>query len=197
VDILAFAQGLAEALPTLAAETSEAEETGGLTVNLFWILVAAANFAVFFMIAWKVVIEPLGERLQERRERIEQGLKDADAARRDRESAADQRQVVLNEARREASEIVQRAQKVADESREQGLAETRAEIERVRERAVAEIDAERKRALADVRVQVAELALAAASKVVGETMTDEREKRLVNEFLTQVSVEAPAGDERN
>jgi F-type H+-transporting ATPase subunit b len=197
VDILAVAQGLTEALPALAAESPEVEETGGLTLNFFWVLVAAANFAVFFMIAWKVVIEPLGERLQERRERIEQGLKDADAARRDRESAADQRQVVLNEARREASEIVQRAQKVADESREQGLAETRAEIERVRERAVAEIDAERKRALADVRVQVAELALAAASKVVGETMTDEREKRLVNEFLTQVSVEAPAGDERN
>ena len=67
----------------------------------------------------------------------------------------------------------------------------------MRERAVSEIDAERKRALADVRDQVAELALAAAGKVVGETMSDAREKRLVNEFLTQVSAEAPAGDDRN
>ena len=48
-----------------------------------------------------------------------------------------------------------------------------------------------------VRDQVAELALAAAGKVVGETMSDAREKRLVNEFLTQVSAEAPAGDDRN
>ena len=197
MDILAFAQGLAEALPTLAAETSEAEETGGLTVNLFWILVAAANFAVFFMIAWKVVIEPLGERLQARRERIEQGLKDADAARRDRESAAEQRQAVLNEARREAGEIIQRAQKTADETREKGVADTQADIDRMRERAVADIDTERKRALADVRGQVAELALAAAGAVVGETMSTEREKRLVDEFLAQVSVAPPAGDERN
>ena len=52
-------------------------------------------------------------------------LKDADAARRDREAAADQRQAVLNEARREASEIVQRAQKVADETREKGVADYR------------------------------------------------------------------------
>jgi F-type H+-transporting ATPase subunit b len=173
------------------------EDTGGLTVNLFWILVAAANFAVFFMIAWKVVIEPLGERLQERRERIEQGLKDADAARRDRESAAEQRQAVLNEARREAGEIIQRAQKTADETREKGVADTQAEIDRMRERAVADIDTERKRALADVRGQVAELALAAAGAVVGETMSTEREKRLVDEFLAQVSVTPPAGDERN
>ena len=194
MEILAVAQGLTETLPVYAAE---AEEGGGLTVNLFWVLVAGANFLVFFLLAWKIAIEPLGERLQERRERIEQGLKDADAARRDRESAADQRQSVLNEARREASEIVQRAQKVADETRDKGVTDTQLEIDRMRERAVSDIDAERKRALADVRTQVADLALAAAGKVVGETMSDEREKRLVDEFLTQVSAEAPAGDDRN
>lgn len=194
MEILAVAQGLTEALPLLAAE---GEAGGGLTVNLFWVIVAAANFAIFFMVAWKIVIEPLGERLQERRARVEQGLKDADAARRDRESAADQRQGILNEARREGSDIVQRAQKVADETREKGLADTQAEIERMRERALADIDAERKRALVDVRSQVADLALMAAGKVVGETMSKEREKRLVNEFLTQVSAEPPSGDSRN
>ncbi len=195
MEILALAQGLTEALPALDA--AGGDEGGGLTVNFFWVLVAGANFFVFFLLAWRIAIEPLGERLQERRVRIEQGLKDADAARRDRESAADERQAVLNDARREASEIVQRAQKVADETRQQGLAETQAEIEKMRARAVDEIDTERKRALADVRGQVADLALLAAGKVVGETLSDEREKRLVDEFLTQVAVEAPAGDERN
>ncbi len=139
----------------------------------------------------------MGKRLEERRDRIEQGLKDADAARRDREAAADQRQGILNEARREAGEIVLRAQKVADDERAKGVAQTQAEIDRLRERAVAEIDAERKRALADVRGQVADLALMAAGKVVGETLSHEREKRLVNEFLAQVSAQVPAGDERN
>ena len=67
----------------------------------------------------------------------------------------------------------------------------------MREKAVADIDNERKRALADVRTQVADLALLAAGKVVGETMSDEREKRLVDEFLTQVEAGAPAGDDRN
>jgi F-type H+-transporting ATPase subunit b len=194
VEILAVAQNLTEALPVLAAEGGEG---GGLTVNLFWVIVAGANFAIFFMLAWKIVIAPLGERLADRRERIEQGLKDADAARRDREAAADQRQGILNEARREGSEIVQRAQKVADDEREKGVADTQVEIDRMRERAVADIDAERKRALTDVRSQVADLALMAASKVVGETINTDREKRLVDEFLTQVSAEAPSGDARN
>jgi F-type H+-transporting ATPase subunit b len=194
VHVLAVAAGLTEPLARLAAEGGE---SGGLTINWFWVLVSLMNFAVFFYIVWRVVLVPLGARLAERRDRIEQGLKDADAARRDRESAADQRQAVLAEARREASDIVARAQKLSDEVREKGLADTQAEIERLRERAIADIDTERKRALADVRGQVADLALLAAGRVVGETMSSDRERRLVDEFLTQVSVAPPEGGERN
>jgi F-type H+-transporting ATPase subunit b len=194
VPSLALAQGASQQLVRLAAESGEG---GGLTINVFWIIVAAANFIVFFYIAYKLILLPVGDRLSDRRERIEQGLKDADAARRDREAAADQRAAVLAEARREGSEIVARAQKLSDEVREKGLTDTQADIERLRERALADIDAERLRALADVRSQVAELALLAAGKVVGESMSSERERRLVDEFLTQVSAAAPSGDERN
>jgi len=56
-------------------------------------------------------------------------------------------------------------------------------MERLRVKATADIVAERDRALADLRAQVADLALAAAGKVVGETMTDARQRRLVDEFL--------------
>ena len=191
---LALAQGASQELVRLAAEGGEG---GGLTINLFWIVVAATNFIVFFYIAYKLVLVPVGERLADRRERIEQGLKDSDAARRDREAAADQRAAVLAEARREASEIVARAQKRSDEVREKGVSETKVDIERLREHALADIDVERRRALHDVRTQVAELALLAAGKVVGETMSGDREKRLVDEFLSEVSAAAPSGDGRN
>ena len=66
------------------------------------------------------------------------------------------------------------------------MAETRAELEQMRERAAADIAAEKERALAEVRGQVADLALAAAARVVGETMNGERERRLVDEFLAQM-----------
>lgn len=192
--ILAFAQGLTGQVAAFAAESGEG---GGLTINFFWIIVSAVNFIVFFYLIYRLVLVPVGRMLDDRRDRIEQGLKDADAARRDRESAADQRQGIIAEARREASDIVARGQRVSDEAREKGLSETQAEIERLRERAVAEIDSERQRALADVRGQVAELALLAAGKVVGETMSDDRERRLVDEFLTEVSASVPDGDDKN
>jgi F-type H+-transporting ATPase subunit b len=193
VRILALAGAPAGQLSALAAEAGEGG--AGLTINLFWIIVSALNFLVFFFLVYRIVLVPVRGMLEDRRARIEQGLRDADAARRDREAAADQREAVLAEARREAGEIVARAQRMADEAREQGVADTQAEIERRKARAAADIEAERQRAMADVRTQVADLALLAAGKVVGETMDGPRERRLVEEFLVQVSAPAPAAGE--
>ena len=192
--ILAVAQDIAASLSVFAAE---AEGGSGLTINFFWIIVSALNFIVFFYLAYRLVLVPVGGMLDERKAKIEQGLQDADTARRDREAAADQKAAILAEARREAADILARGQHLSDEAREKGVVETQTEIERLRQKALAEIDAERLRALADVRGQVAELALQAAGKVVGETMNDDRERRLVDQFLTEVSAPAPSGNDRN
>jgi F-type H+-transporting ATPase subunit b len=193
MDVLAVATGLGH---VLSAATADAENTG-LTINLFWVIVAAVNFVIFLGLIWAIFFKPVTSILETRRARIEQGLKDADEARREREAAADQRQAVLAESRREAADILARAQKLADETHQRELAETRAELERLRSEAVAEIDGERQRALNEVRAQVADLALQAAGKVVGETMTGPRERRLVEEFLAEVAATPPSGGDRN
>ncbi len=195
MDLFAVADGVARDVLVFAAEAGH--ETTGFQINLFWIIVSALNFLVFFLVAWKLAVQPVSRQLQVRRERIEQGLRDADTARAEREAAQEQRQAVLAEARREANEIIARAQRTADEARDQGVAETRAEIERLRAQAVGEIDAERLRALSDVRAQVADLALRAAGRVVGETMNTDRERRLVNDFLAQVAGPGPEAADRN
>ena len=180
--VLAIASGFGRA----AEAAAEGGEATGLVINFFWILVVAANFLVFLLLAWYLGFRRLSGTLEARRERIEQGLRDADAARVEREQAAAERQATLTTARQEANDLLVRAQRLADESREREVAETRAEIERLREQATSDIEAERLRALADVREQVAELAIAAAARVVGETMNAQRERRLVEEFLAEL-----------
>ena len=58
----------------------------------------------------------------------------------------------------------------------------------MRVRAAAEIEAEKTRAIGELRAEVADLALEAASRVIGETMTSDRERRLVEEFLASSSL---------
>jgi len=178
VDILAVATGAGRQAVQLAAEGDALFQ-----INLFWVIVSALNFILFFIIIWTFAFKPVSKILSDRQDRIEQGLKDAEQARRDRENAETERVATLSEARREANDILARSQKVAQETRDADIAATRDELERMRVRAAADIEAEKVRAIADVRAEVADLALLAAGRVVGETMTDERQRRLVEEFL--------------
>ncbi len=169
----------------------EAEpESSGLAINFFWIAVASANFIVFAIILYLAFGKQVSGMLASRRERIEQGIRDAEQARHDRESAETERLAALTEARREANEILARAQKVAQETRDADIAATREELERMRVRASEEIIAEKQRALGELRGEVADLALQAAGRVVGETMTDQRHRRLVEEFLADPTPQA-------
>ncbi|HEX5240976.1 MAG TPA: hypothetical protein VFW20_08265, partial [Candidatus Limnocylindrales bacterium] len=86
--------------------------------------------------------------------------------------------------------------KVAQETRDADIAATREELERLRARATEEIEAEKAKALADLRSEVADLALAAAGKVVRETMTGDRQRRLVDEFLAGAGADG-SGDHAN
>ncbi len=179
MDLYAVATGSAHAAVLLTSEG----EAGGFTINLFWVIVSAVNFLVFLALIYLFAFKPLGSMLDSRKQRIAQGLRDAETARRDRELAESERLAALNEARREANDIIARAQKVAQEQRDADIAAARADIDRMRERATAEIDAEKQRAIADLRSEVTDLALAAAGRVVGEEMTADRQRRLVEEFL--------------
>ena len=174
--------GLAHAVGAGAVRLA-ADEGPLFQINLFQVIIAAANFVVFLVLMYTFAFKPVAKMLSDRKERIEQGLKDADQAKRDRESAETDRIAALTEARREANDILARAQKVAQETRDADIAATREELERMRVRASSEIEAEKQRALAELRGEVADLALQAAGRVVGETMTDQRQRRLVEEFL--------------
>jgi F-type H+-transporting ATPase subunit b len=173
----------------LQAETASA----GLTINLFWIIVAALNFLVFFAVLYLVVLKGIGVTLRERRARIEQGIHDGDQARIERAAGAAAVVTELQTARREAREIVERAQKLVQESRAAEVAATREELERMRARASAEIEAEKIRAVADLRGEVATLALDAAGRLVRETMSSDRQRRLVEEFLAESAAGSAAG----
>ena len=99
--LLSIAAGAAEhAVPALAEEGG-----AGLQINLFWIIVSSLNFLLFLFLISRFAFGPINQILESRRERIEQGLKDAEQARRDRENAEKERAAALQEARREANEI--------------------------------------------------------------------------------------------
>jgi len=185
VNLLATLSGASQAPIALAADAETA--AAGLQINFFWVIVASLNFLIFAVLLYLLFGRSVSQMLQERRRRIAQGLEDAEQARQDRERAEADRLATLKEARSEAREILDRSQRLAQETRDADIAATKAELERLREQAASEIEAEKQRALAELRTEVADLALAAASKVLGEEITGERQRRLVEDFLHETA----------
>ena len=181
MDILALVGAAAHQAAVVPAAT----EGPTFQINFFWVIVSAANFIVFFLIVRSIAFGGLVKTLDDRRNRIEQGLKDAEQARRDRDAAESERLAAINEARREANEIINRAQKATADARELDIAATKEELVRMRERAAAEIEAEKQKAIAELRGEVTDLALAAAGRVVADSMTGDRQRQLVADFLAE------------
>lgn len=152
------------------------------------------NFLLLLYILNRLMFKPLLKRMDERSTKIERGLEDAEAARRDRELARAEREAAVAEARKEAADMLARSNKIAEDTRNEILGEARAESERLTQKARDEIAAEKERAMAEIRSQVADLALSAAGKLIRSEMDAGTQRRLVEEFLAEVPANGrPAG----
>jgi F-type H+-transporting ATPase subunit b len=163
-------------------------------VDVFKLAFQIINFLLILYLLNRFLFKRVLGLLDERGERISKGLEDAEAAARDRELARAERDAALDEARKEAQTMIARATKIAEDSRAEIVAAARAEAEKVAARASEEITAEKQRAIAELRSQVADLALQAAGRLVRSEMNATTQRRLVEEFLAEVS---PSDKERS
>jgi len=159
----------------------------GLGINPTFLLSQIVNFLILFAGLYFLLWKPILKMLDQRKERIQQGLEDAERAREERERAQAEFNKRLEEAAQERERIITRAREEAQEERKAILAEAEQEAERVLIGAREEAQSERGRILEALRGQVAVLAIAAANRLIGEALDEERQRRLVAEFFSGIS----------
>jgi F-type H+-transporting ATPase subunit b len=157
-----------------------------LGLNLGYLLVQIFCFFIIFIVVRAWIVKPLLGMLEKRRKKLEQGLEDARAAAEARANAEQEAAKIITEAQTKAARIVNEATERADATLEDVKAEAEKEITKEREAVLAEVEEERNRMLADLRGQVAALSIAAAQKLIGETMDTKRQHALLDEFFSGV-----------
>jgi len=157
-----------------------------LGLNLGYLLVQVFNFLAMFIVLKAWVYKPLMGMLEKRRNTIAQGLEDARIAEEARSHAEDDAQKITQEAQTKATNIISKATERADKVVIDIKAEAENEISKEREATLSEVEEEHARMLGDLRGQVAALAIAAAQKLVGETLDEKRQHSLLDEFFSGV-----------
>jgi len=179
---------LAVSAAPLAAQNEPSASSNILTPNgglMVWTLVI---FLILLFVLGKFAFGPITEQVRKR----EQALTDAlESAKHDREEAAkllaEQRRQ-LEAARDEGQKLIAEARGAADRSRQELVNQARAQQAEILERTREEIRAERDKAIAELRREAVDLAILGAGKVIEKNLDDRTNRELVEKFLASVSV---------
>jgi len=186
---------LTNSLVLAAAETGGEEEGGSFLVTpdiglMIWTLLV---FGLTMLLLWKLAFPRIGAALDRRQQAIEESI---DAAERTREEAdkllAEYRER-LTAARHQADEIVARARKSGEQQEADSVASGKARREELLEQARKDIETETRRAIQEIRAEVADLTIMATEKVTRKTLTDDDQRRLVEEAVAELDFAALSG----
>ena len=143
-------------------------------------------FIVFVWFCMKYVWPPIMNALNERKQKIADGLAAAERGAHEQELAQKRAAERLHEAKQQAQEIIAQAQKRANEIVDEAKENARAEGERILNAARAEIDQAVNQAREQLRAEVVQLAVAGASRVLKREIDAKANQDLLKDLVAQL-----------
>lgn len=182
--------GDVECIPTLVEGGSMQdcwEAPNPLLPELNEIIWGAVGFIVVFLVLAKFGFPAMKKGMDARAERIRSDLQSAEDQRSDAETVLAEYRAQLNDARTEASRIIDEARQAADQLKRDRETELQGELAGMRERAQSDIAASKAQATEDLRDDLAQLAIGAAEAVVQRSLDAKTQKQLVNDYIDRVA----------
>jgi F-type H+-transporting ATPase subunit b len=184
---------LGDILPLIAA--TEGEGGGSFLVSpglglMIWTLIA---FGVTMFVLRRAALPRIGEALEKRANAIRDNIEAAEKQREQADELLAEYRERLKEAREQAEDIVTRARKAAETAERQAADEGKAKREELVAAARKDIETETRRSLEQIRKEVADLTVLATEKVTRKSLTEDDQRRLVEEALAEVDFSALAG----
>ncbi len=156
-----------------------------LDINIWNFIWAGINLILLLILMKIFLFKPIRKMMEKRTQMVQDEL---DSAKKNREEAEQLREQYDNElgsAKDEAQKIIDKAHEDAETERAAIIKRSQEEAERIVADAGKTIENERKRVLAQAQTQIADLAVEAASRIIGENVDDEKNRRLVDKFLEE------------
>ena len=157
-----------------------------MDLSLGTIIGQAGTFLVFILVTMKFVWPPLTRAMEERRQKIAEGLAQSDQAEKALERAQHEAEQIIREARAKSGEIIDQASKRGNEIVEQAKQEAIAERDRQVAAAEADIRLAANQAREVLRERLAELAVAGASRVIGQELDADRHRQLLDKLAAEL-----------
>jgi F-type H+-transporting ATPase subunit b len=147
---------------------------------MFWTLLI---FVALWLLLRKYAFPAIFAAVEAREKALEDAIA---AAKRDREEAAkllEEHRRQIDAARADAQRLIAEGAKAGEKIRADMIEQARHQQQEILDRARQEIGAERDRAIAELRREAVDLAIKGASKVIERNLDDETNRKIVEQFL--------------
>jgi F-type H+-transporting ATPase subunit b len=177
----------------LVTSVFAAESGGGsflVSPNVGLMIWTLLVFGISMWLLSKYAFPRIREALEKRQHAIEESIAASERTRRE----ADQLLAEYRERRAEARNQAE-ASKTGESTEAEIVAEARAKREEMMEQTRREIGAETRRAIQQIRSEVADLTVLATEKVTRKSLTEDDQRRLVDEALSELDFASLAHEE--
>jgi F-type H+-transporting ATPase subunit b len=147
-------------------------------------------FAISMYVLAKLAFPRITAALDRRQKSIEDSIDAADRTRHEADELLGEYRERLKEARSQADEIVERARKAAEVHEHDAQEGAQQRREQMMEQTRRDIEAETRRAIDEIRREVADLTVLATEKVTRKTLTEDDQRRLVEDALSEIDFSA-------
>jgi len=150
---------------------------------MIWTVVV---FILTLVVLRKIAWGPLLASLDEREQRIQDAVSQAEKANQEASEAIAKAREESAAALRKSEETLKQARLDAQHVREKMIEEAKAESQKVVDQGLKRIETEQRAALQQVRNEAVELALQAAAKLIRSSLNEAEQRRLVEDFIRDV-----------
>jgi F-type H+-transporting ATPase subunit b len=144
-------------------------------------------FAGFVWFTMKFVWPPLSKALDDRQAKIADGLAAAERGRHELELAQKHIKEELKEAKAQAADLIEKANKQSALLVEEARVEAKESAARILKQTEEQISLEMQRAQQKLRQELADLVLAGMEKVIQEALPESAKKQAVSKLITEIA----------
>jgi F-type H+-transporting ATPase subunit b len=169
-----------------------------ITPNVGLMIWTLLLFGISMYVLYKLAFPRITEALDRRQHAIEESIDHAERTRKQADEILEEYRERLKEARGQADEIIERARKAADALEARAKEDAQANREQLMEQTRRDIEVETRRAIDEIRREVADLTVQATEKLTRKSLTEEDQRRLLEDALGELDFSslAPAEDAR-
>ena len=155
----------------------------GLGINLKYLLFQLGNFTVLLVALTWLLHKPLSSFLSLRKREIEEGLANAEKARKELEETERRQKEILDNAHSEASTILKETKQQATDLQEKLQKDAEVQASQIMEKAEKSIAAQKEQMHTELRGELADLVVKASEKVLDSKLADTEKKKEVERIV--------------